>query len=958
MSGWTAINKPAKARTPSTSPEVSIMEGYRTGNPFTPIDAQQSTTTLPLSPQKASSSAICTSRHPTTDRPLIPEPSNQPQASIVPIDAHNDDDSEHLWCSCRQISSGSMIRCGNAKCTIKWYHMHCLGMTEAPEDLNWNCFNCHKDVESQEKCYRAASSGVKKQPGTGTVFPNSSPASTTAISAPSKLAYGHCKSKGDLQQNCLTRLEDHPHDGSEPEWQLSPQPIPTPQPKKKAEKGIAVVNKSNSRASKAGVFASQAKLRGGKHTVSEPGESAYFDLGSSIKRVRQKPPELSPLHQPVVKTRKEDVARLTKTSYPKELTVQEQTATKGDVVLDEQYLNISSESEDNIEDLDNDESTQQPEHVPDFFADGDDSDIKMVDSDDLQTSSHTCKQGVRAFASGQSIQSSTEEEVIVNKVKDHVSDSEDEDDDITMYDASASEQSRGTAPVAHITPTSNSREIPDSQASISLELDDSPCSPANNKTALSYASSSPFRPLLEEVDKRRVDTREIADSEDEKMVDVEQTAKMAQQSMNDPELSNDQTTQLEHFSVSRLRDLELEASISSTTMLTKRQPAQKIKTIAMGERTTVNRETAVPDSRNRSQVSQSRSNKRSRTEGLENPSQLSSRQRHSQGYFYVDGQLRSIPDHYQIDLAGRTSDHLDFMRHDGDSFEGELDDAVRRGIITSYHHNADALQPHSTTPEPHPLSFTHQMSGSSASSAPTNARKRTMLPIVTLLAGPQRVSTSQTHIESKVDYFVFNPEFLHRQRNLRARNARAQRMANTEVENAEREVQEKRRRFFDARVTNPIKFVEEEFTPRPAGEREETPQAKVRYDAVGKAWEELSSDAEDEVDEVTAKPERRWDAAQEKVMRQSQSCDLGDGVILRREGDRLVRDSGIRDSLRLDHQHRTVTSLLPPPAQGQLNVNDANVDPAVLQAARGLVAMRHSTPSSSQPPVSAHETAS
>lgn len=48
---------------------------------------------------------------------------------------------EDIWCSCNREAFGEMIACDNPNCAIKWYHLECVYLTEAPEG-KWFCGKC------------------------------------------------------------------------------------------------------------------------------------------------------------------------------------------------------------------------------------------------------------------------------------------------------------------------------------------------------------------------------------------------------------------------------------------------------------------------------------------------------------------------------------------------------------------------------------------------------------------------------------------------------------------------------------------------------------------------------------------------------------------------------------------------------------------------------------------------
>ncbi|KAF5324586.1 hypothetical protein D9611_004456 [Ephemerocybe angulata] len=50
---------------------------------------------------------------------------------------------EELYCYCNRVSFGEMIACDNPRCTLEWFHLGCVGLTEPPEG-EWYCENCVK----------------------------------------------------------------------------------------------------------------------------------------------------------------------------------------------------------------------------------------------------------------------------------------------------------------------------------------------------------------------------------------------------------------------------------------------------------------------------------------------------------------------------------------------------------------------------------------------------------------------------------------------------------------------------------------------------------------------------------------------------------------------------------------------------------------------------------------------
>ncbi|KAK3081074.1 hypothetical protein LTS18_010464 [Coniosporium uncinatum] len=53
-------------------------------------------------------------------------------------------------CSCGEPDEGITIQCDGAKCSIKWYHLGCAGLTKVPPvSKKWYCSNCSKGKKSK-----------------------------------------------------------------------------------------------------------------------------------------------------------------------------------------------------------------------------------------------------------------------------------------------------------------------------------------------------------------------------------------------------------------------------------------------------------------------------------------------------------------------------------------------------------------------------------------------------------------------------------------------------------------------------------------------------------------------------------------------------------------------------------------------------------------------------------------
>ena len=69
--------------------------------------------------------------------------------SVIQV-PQDDDRDEGNWCYCNESKGGDMIGCDNANCTIKWFHLSCLDMTEAPSG-KWMCPTCHPAKKQKVK---------------------------------------------------------------------------------------------------------------------------------------------------------------------------------------------------------------------------------------------------------------------------------------------------------------------------------------------------------------------------------------------------------------------------------------------------------------------------------------------------------------------------------------------------------------------------------------------------------------------------------------------------------------------------------------------------------------------------------------------------------------------------------------------------------------------------------------
>ncbi|EED78479.1 predicted protein [Postia placenta Mad-698-R] len=66
-----------------------------------------------------------------------------PLAAVIAANDPPIDPNEERWCFCNQVSFGVMVACDNENCTLQWFHLGCVGLTEAPaDDEKWYCRDC------------------------------------------------------------------------------------------------------------------------------------------------------------------------------------------------------------------------------------------------------------------------------------------------------------------------------------------------------------------------------------------------------------------------------------------------------------------------------------------------------------------------------------------------------------------------------------------------------------------------------------------------------------------------------------------------------------------------------------------------------------------------------------------------------------------------------------------------
>ena len=56
------------------------------------------------------------------------------------------DPNEPVYCVCRMVSFGKMVGCENPECTVEWFHLACVGLTEDTTPEVWYCFTCREKL--------------------------------------------------------------------------------------------------------------------------------------------------------------------------------------------------------------------------------------------------------------------------------------------------------------------------------------------------------------------------------------------------------------------------------------------------------------------------------------------------------------------------------------------------------------------------------------------------------------------------------------------------------------------------------------------------------------------------------------------------------------------------------------------------------------------------------------------
>ncbi len=77
------------------------------------------------------------------DSPVQSYDVSDPDPPASPYDNHGYpvDPNEPTYCVCGQVSFGEMIACDNEECSIKWFHIDCIGLKSLPKG-KWYCPEC------------------------------------------------------------------------------------------------------------------------------------------------------------------------------------------------------------------------------------------------------------------------------------------------------------------------------------------------------------------------------------------------------------------------------------------------------------------------------------------------------------------------------------------------------------------------------------------------------------------------------------------------------------------------------------------------------------------------------------------------------------------------------------------------------------------------------------------------
>lgn len=68
------------------------------------------------------------------------------------------------WCYCKDEKGGDMVGSDNKSCTIKWFHIECLGMeTSSIPQGKWLCPTCHADKYKQKRLIKTIVSSTQHE---------------------------------------------------------------------------------------------------------------------------------------------------------------------------------------------------------------------------------------------------------------------------------------------------------------------------------------------------------------------------------------------------------------------------------------------------------------------------------------------------------------------------------------------------------------------------------------------------------------------------------------------------------------------------------------------------------------------------------------------------------------------------------------------------------------------------
>jgi len=79
-----------------------------------------------------------------------PHPDDDDDAVLDEGELEEVDDPDKVYCICGTVSWGEMLGCDDEDCPKQWYHLACLGLTEAPKG-SFVCDECRKRREAEEK---------------------------------------------------------------------------------------------------------------------------------------------------------------------------------------------------------------------------------------------------------------------------------------------------------------------------------------------------------------------------------------------------------------------------------------------------------------------------------------------------------------------------------------------------------------------------------------------------------------------------------------------------------------------------------------------------------------------------------------------------------------------------------------------------------------------------------------